>query len=39
MREAIAKDAELETVVKSAISFPSAAKGLSAVEDVNLHFR
>jgi hypothetical protein len=35
MREAFAQDAELETVVKSdAISFPSAAKGLSALEDI-----
>ena len=35
MKRAFAEDAELETVVKSdAISFPSAAKGLSTLEDV-----
>lgn len=35
MKQAFAEDAELETVVNSdAISFPSAAKGLSTLEDV-----
>lgn len=35
MRHAFAEDAELEMVVKTdAISFPSAAKGLRAIEDV-----
>jgi hypothetical protein len=35
MRRAFAADAELETVVKTdAISFPSAAKGVSAIEDI-----
>jgi hypothetical protein len=35
MRRAFADDAELETVVKTdAISFPSAAKGVSAIEDI-----
>jgi len=35
MKQAFAENAELETVVKSdAISFPSAAKGLSTLEDV-----
>jgi hypothetical protein len=35
MRRAFAEDAELETVVKTdAISFPSSAKGLRAIEDI-----
>jgi hypothetical protein len=35
MRHAFAEDAELEMVVKTdAISFPSSAKGLSAIEDI-----
>lgn len=35
MRRAFAEDAELEMVVKTdAISFPSSAKGLSAIEDI-----
>jgi hypothetical protein len=35
MRRAFAEDAELEIVVKTdAISFPSSAKGVSAIEDV-----
>jgi hypothetical protein len=35
MKRAFAEDAELEMVVKTdAISFPSAAKGLSAIEDI-----
>jgi hypothetical protein len=35
MKQAFADDAELETVVNSdAISFPSAAKGLSTLEDI-----
>lgn len=35
MQQAFADDAELETVVKTdAISFPSAARGLSSIEDI-----
>ena len=35
MRQAFTEDAELEMVVKTdAISFPSSAKGLSAIEDI-----
>ena len=35
MRPVFAEDAELETVVKTdAISFPSSAKGVSAIEDI-----
>jgi hypothetical protein len=35
MRRAFAEDAELETVVKTdAISFPSSAKGVNAIEDI-----
>jgi hypothetical protein len=35
MRQAFAEDAELEMVVKTdAISFPSSAKGLNAIEDI-----
>jgi hypothetical protein len=35
MRRAFADDAELETVVKTdAIAFPSAARGVSAIEDI-----